>query len=46
VSLSELLDIEPEKDRAQLFAEFVTLLENTSDDELKLAYKVVRDVLR
>ena len=46
VSLSELLDIEPEKDRAQLMAEFTALLENTSDDELKLAYKIVRDVLR
>ena len=46
VSLSELLDIEPEKDRAQLMAEFTALLESTSDDELKLAYKIVRDVLR
>ena len=46
VSLSELLDIEPEKDRAQLMADFSALLETVSDDELKLAYKVVRDVLR
>ena len=46
VSLSELLDIEPEKDRAQLVADFMALLEKASDDELKLAFKVVRDVLR
>lgn len=46
VSLSELLDIEPEKSRAQLMADFTELLEKASDDELKLAYKVVRDVLR
>ena len=46
MSLSELLDIEPEKDRAQLVADFMALLEKASDDELKLAFKVVRDVLR
>lgn len=46
VSLAELLDIEPEKDRIQLMADVTALLEKASDDELKLAYKVVRDVLK
>lgn len=46
VSLSELLDIESEKSRAQLMADFMLLLEQASDNELKLAYKLVRDMLR
>ena len=45
LSLSDLLDIEPEKSQEQLMADFTLLLEGASDDERKLAYKVMREIV-
>ena len=45
VSLSDLLHIEPEKNREDMLSELAALLGNASDNEVKLMYRVAKDVL-
>ena len=45
VSLSELLDIEPENDREQMLFELSALLNSASDNEIKLFYRIAKDLL-
>ena len=44
VSLSELLDIESEKSKEQIVKELIQLLQNASENEVKLVYRFARDL--
>lgn len=44
VTLSELLDIAPEKSKEQMLSEMLQLLKQASENEVKLVYRFARDL--